>query len=143
MEIEWSEMKWVIGAIILVGAFVGLVAWGSGGGSSGLSAKASHILVNSEAEVDKLLAQFESLKDGSEEQATLFGELAKEHSKCPSGKSLGALGSFGRGMMVPEFDHVVFEEPVGVIHKVKTQFGWHLVLTTFRTEPAVEDKKEL
>jgi parvulin-like peptidyl-prolyl isomerase len=49
--------------------------------------------------------------------------------------------------MVEEFDKVVFEKPVGVVHKVRTQFGWHLVLTTSRSgmpedlDEDVEDMK--
>jgi hypothetical protein len=40
----------------------------------------------------------------------------------------GDLGAFGPGMMVPEFDRVVFNEAVGVVHgPVKTQFGYHLL----------------
>ena len=35
-----------------------------------------------------------------------FAALAKQNSDCPSGKSGGDLGSFGRGQMVPEFDEV-------------------------------------
>lgn len=35
--------------------------------------------------------------------------------------------------MVPEFDAVVFNEQVGVIHgPVETQFGSHLILVTDR-----------
>ncbi|OQS01979.1 PpiC-type peptidyl-prolyl cis-trans isomerase [Thraustotheca clavata] len=141
----WYEMagnlKWVLLSIVVVLALFGFAtSWG--GGSSGVSAKASHILVNTEAEIDDLYNQLSQTADGSPEQFKLFAELAKKHSKCPSGaRGGGALGTFGRGQMVPEFDRVVFEEAVGKIHKVKTQFGWHLVLTTERTEP--EDKKDL
>ena len=40
-----------------------------------------------------------------------FTELAKQHSKCPSGSRGGDLGEFGPGQMVPEFDTV---EPLRV-----------------------------
>ena len=43
-----------------------------------------------------------------------FAELAQEHSKCPSGKKGGSLGSFGPGQMVKEFNDVVFENEVGI-----------------------------
>jgi peptidyl-prolyl cis-trans isomerase C len=37
--------------------------------------------------------------------------------------------------MVPEFDKVVFSAPVGVVQgPVKTQFGYHLLEVTERTE---------
>ena len=64
-----------------------------------------------------------------------FDEMAKEHSSCPSGRSCGDLGSFGKGQMVPEFDKVVFEEEINVVHgPVKTQFGYHLLETTKRQD---------
>jgi peptidyl-prolyl cis-trans isomerase C len=62
-----------------------------------------------------------------------FENAAADHSQCPSGKQGGDLGSFGPGMMVPEFDKVVFNEEVGVVHgPVQTQFGYHLVEITQR-----------
>jgi peptidyl-prolyl cis-trans isomerase C len=62
-----------------------------------------------------------------------FADLAREHSRCPSGKQGGDLGEFGPGQMVPEFDAVVFNEEVGKAHgPVKTQFGYHLVEVTSR-----------
>lgn len=75
----------------------------------------------------------------AEEKASKFGELAREKSACPSGKSAdGDLGEFARGMMVPEFEKVAFEQEVGVISEpVETKFGYHLILTTKKI-PAVE-----
>ena len=62
-----------------------------------------------------------------------FEQAAQNYSQCPSGEEGGDLGTFPRGAMVPEFDKVVFEEEIGVVHgPVKTQFGWHLVETTSR-----------
>ena len=64
-----------------------------------------------------------------------FADLAKAHSKCPSGSEGGELGEFRPGQMVPEFDKVVFSAPVGVVQgPVKTQFGYHLVEVTSRTD---------
>ena len=68
-------------------------------------ATARHILVDSEE-------QCQSLKDEIEGGAD-FAELAKQHSSCPSGQRGGDLGEFGPGMMVPEFDKVVFSADVG------------------------------
>jgi len=84
-------------------------------------AAASHILVKSEKEALDLKQQIENGAD--------FAALAKKHSSCPSGRQGGALGEFGRGDMVPEFDRVVFGDlPVGQVSEpVKTQFGYHLV----------------
>jgi parvulin-like peptidyl-prolyl isomerase len=100
-------------------------------------AHASHILVDTEAEADALNAQ---LSEASNLFLT-FAQLAKEHSKCPSSKKGGDLGTFGRGQMVPEFDRVAFEEEVGVVHKVQTQFGWHLVLISRRLDGTEEPDK--
>jgi peptidyl-prolyl cis-trans isomerase C len=84
-------------------------------------AEARHILVSTEAQALDLKKQIEGGAD--------FGDLAKKHSSCPSGKSGGSLGEFGEGAMVPEFDRVVFGDlPVGhVSAPVKTQFGYHLL----------------
>ena len=84
-------------------------------------AVARHILVPTEKDALDLKDQ---IANGSD-----FGELAKQHSKCPSGAGGGSLGEFGEGDMVPEFDAVVFGDlPVGeVSDPVKTQFGYHLL----------------
>ena len=67
-----------------------------------------------------------------------FAELAKTESACPSRSRGGDLGEFTHGQMVPEFDKVAFELPVGKISEpVKTQFGYHLVLVTKKI-PVVE-----
>ena len=64
-----------------------------------------------------------------------FAELAREHSKCPSGKQGGDLGEFSPGQMVREVDDVVFSANVGQVQgPVKTQFGYHLVEVTSRTD---------
>ena len=58
----------------------------------------------------------QNLKKQIEEQGADFASLAKKHSQCPSGRSGGSLGEFGRGDMVPEFDRVVFGDlPVGAV----------------------------
>jgi peptidyl-prolyl cis-trans isomerase C len=90
-------------------------------------ATARHILVSDEATCEQLKQQ---IAEGAD-----FAALAKEHSSCPSGKQGGALGEFGPGQMVPEFDQVVFNEAVDVVHgPVQTQFGYHLLEVTSRTE---------
>ncbi len=89
-------------------------------------ASARHILVEDEAFCKELI---DKIKNGED-----FGQLAKEHSKCPSGRNGGDLGEFGPGQMVPEFDTVVFNEEVGIPHgPVKTNFGFHIVEITSRS----------
>jgi peptidyl-prolyl cis-trans isomerase C len=90
-------------------------------------AAARHILVGTEAECLDLKQQIENGAD--------FAELASKHSKCPSSRDGGALGTFGPGQMVREFDEVVFSAPVGEVQgPVKTQFGFHLVEVTHRVD---------
>ena len=91
------------------------------------SASARHILVSTEEECSDLKTQIENGAD--------FGELAKEHSQCPSGQSGGDLGEFGPGQMVREFDEVVFSAELNTVQgPVKTQFGYHLLEVTSRSE---------
>lgn len=91
------------------------------------TASARHILVDTEEKCNELKAQIEGGAD--------FAEVAKQHSSCPSGQSGGDLGEFSPGQMVKEFNDVVFGGEVGVIHgPVKTQFGYHLIDITKRTD---------
>lgn len=91
-----------------------------------MRASARHILVETEEQCNDLKTQIEGGAD--------FAELAKQHSKCPSGAQGGDLGEFGQGQMVPEFDKVVFNDEVGVVHgPVQTQFGYHLLEVTNRS----------
>ncbi|MHC4337213.1 MAG: peptidylprolyl isomerase [Planctomycetota bacterium] len=90
-------------------------------------AKARHILVETQEKCEDIKTQIDSGAD--------FAELAKEHSKCPSGASGGDLGEFSSGQMVKEFDDVIFSGDLGKIHgPVQTQFGFHLIEITGRTE---------
>ena len=90
-------------------------------------ASARHILVDTTEECENLKSQIEQGSD--------FADLAASHSNCPSGQNGGALGEFFPGQMVKEFDDVVFNEEVGVVHgPIKTQFGYHLVEITSRTD---------
>lgn len=90
-------------------------------------ATARHILVDTYEQAEGLLREIENGAD--------FAALAEEHSKCPSSSSGGDLGEFGPGQMVPEFDHVVFHDTLGVVHgPVQTKFGYHLIEVTSRTD---------
>ncbi|WP_298438020.1 peptidylprolyl isomerase [uncultured Jannaschia sp.] len=81
---------------------------------------ASHILVETEAEAQALVAELEGGAD--------FAELAREHSTGPSGPNGGELGWFGLGMMVPEFETAVVDLAPGDLGgPVQTSFGWHVI----------------
>ncbi len=85
--------------------------------------RASHILVKTEEEANKLYDEIINGRD--------FAEVAEEVSLCPSGQNGGDLGFFGRGMMVKPFEDAAFALQKGEISKpVETQFGWHLILLT-------------
>ena len=112
-------MKFTLALLILGCAMIGAEA---------KSAEASHILVKDESKCKELM---ESIKGGS----VAFADAAKEHSTCPSGKSGGSLGEFGPGQMVPEFDEVIWSAPLNEVQGcTKTQFGYHLILVTKRTD---------
>ena len=98
---------------------------------------ASHILVATEEEAQNLIDQ---LNDGAD-----FVALAQEFSTGPSGPNGGALGWFGTGMMVPEFETAVAGLEAGEISApVQTQFGWHVVKlneSRISAPPALEDMR--
>ena len=90
------------------------------------TASARHILVDTEQECLDLKQQ---ILDGAD-----FADIAAQHSKCPSGRKGGELGSFGPGQMVKEFDDAVFNGAVNELQgPVKTQFGYHLLEVTERS----------
>lgn len=85
------------------------------------SVNASHILVDTEEEASKILAD---IKSG----AVSFEDAAKKSSKCPSSQNGGNLGDFTKGQMVPEFDEACFNMNEGELKgPVKTQFGFHII----------------
>ena len=84
------------------------------------SATARHILVASEDECLKLMAEIRAGAD--------FATVAMAQSQCPSRTKGGHLGTFSQGMMVAPFDRAVFDGEIGtLIGPVKTEFGYHLI----------------
>eukprot|EP00761_Pharyngomonas_kirbyi_P005214 gb/GECH01005219.1/.p1 GENE.gb/GECH01005219.1/~~gb/GECH01005219.1/.p1 ORF type:complete len:146 (+),score=37.74 gb/GECH01005219.1/:1-438(+) len=58
-----------------------------------------------------------------------FGKLAQEHSECSTARRGGDLGWFPRGKMVPEFQKVAFDTPVGEVSDFfRTENGYHIFL---------------
>jgi peptidyl-prolyl cis-trans isomerase C len=95
-------------------------------------ASASHILIKGGAEAANKL---EDLKVEIGDSLAAFSKAAADYSECPSSKDGGSLGSFGPGRMVKEFDTVVFNDAIGVVHgPIKTQFGYHLIYIKSRSE---------
>ena len=90
-------------------------------------AAARHILVATKEACEALKVKIEAGAD--------FAACARENSKCPSGRDGGSLGEFSPGQMVKQFATVVFTGEVGkVLGPVQTQFGYHLIEVTKRTE---------
>ncbi len=92
-------------------------------------ALARHILVASVEAGEDLKSLIEGGAD--------FTQLAKSQSQCPSGKQGVALGEFSYGDMVREFDELVFNGDLGKVHgPIQTDFGYHLIEITSRTDKA-------
>lgn len=90
--------------------------------------KASHILVKTEEEANKVIAELKAGKD--------FAELAKTYSTDESNKNNGGdLGYFDKARMVAPFAEAAFSMEVGTFSQapVKTEFGYHVI--------KLEDKK--
>jgi peptidyl-prolyl cis-trans isomerase C len=101
--------------------------------------KARHILVKTEAEAKKLIAELEKGAD--------FIALAKKHSIDPMGAEGGDLGWFTADRMVAPFSEAVVALENGKFTKqpVQTQFGWHVILredSRALTPPPLDAVKE-
>ncbi|MES2417305.1 MAG: peptidylprolyl isomerase [Bacteroidota bacterium] len=92
------------------------------------SVKASHILIDplkvgGEAPALKLADSLKTLV----QNGANFATLAKIYSVDGSKDSGGELGTFARGVMVPEFENASFDGKTGDYKIVKSQFGVHLI----------------
>jgi peptidyl-prolyl cis-trans isomerase C len=93
--------------------------------------RASHILVETEAEGVEILKDLENGAD--------FAELARERSTGPTGPRGGDLGYFTADAMVEPFATAAFSLEIGAVgpDPVKTQFGWHVIkVVDKRRQPA-------
>ncbi|MFC5682565.1 peptidylprolyl isomerase [Flavobacterium sp. MAHUQ-51] len=106
----------------------------------GVNAKASHILISYEgaqvpnqrekrtkeeakAKAEEVLAQVNANPEG-------FMMLAFQYSDDSSAQQGGDLGYFGPGQMVKPFSDFVFNNGIGKIGLVETQFGFHIIKVT-------------
>lgn len=90
---------------------------------TGTEYKARHILVKTEDEAKKLIAQLDKGGD--------FAALANKHSlDAKESQNGGDLGWFVAGQMVAPFSDAVTKLEKGKYTKtpVQTQFGWHVIL---------------
>lgn len=117
-------------------------------------AKGSHILIRFKGSSvplkagEKDLTDAEALAKAEDIRKQImagadFATLAKAESDDPgSGAKGGELGTFRHGQMVAPFDQAAFALPVGQVSEpVKTQFGYHLIKITARTEKTFDEAK--
>ncbi|HMI08204.1 MAG TPA: peptidylprolyl isomerase, partial [Flavobacterium sp.] len=110
------------------------------GRKAGANAKASHILISYEgtqvpnkkekrtkeqakAKAEMLLAQVKA-------NPSSFLMLALTNSDDSSAQQGGDLGYFSQGQMVKPFNDFVFNNPIGTIGLVETDFGFHIINVT-------------
>lgn len=90
---------------------------------------AAHILVATE---DAAQLIYEELVDGDGDFASAAEEQSTDSQTAPNG---GDLGWFPRGVMVEEFEEVVFDlEPEEISEPFQTEFGWHIATILERDE---------
>jgi foldase protein PrsA len=109
-----------------------------------LQVDASHILVTEAELADEIKGKIAAGED--------FAELAKQYSvDTGSAQTGGALGLFGRGTMVEEFEQAAFALKAGEVSEViQSQFGYHIIkvhdvqtLNTLKANGASEQEIEI
>lgn len=93
------------------------------------SVKASHILLNPAMEggMENAKAKADSIK-GLIQKGDSFAALAIQFSADEGSKiEGGALGTFGRGRMVPAFENAAFDARKGDVVVATSQFGIHII----------------
>ncbi len=109
------------------------------------SVKASHILITYEG-ATRANPEIKRTKEEAEEEAnrllaeakkddTDFPGLARDNSDGPSAPRGGDLGYFQEGIMADAFNDFCFQNPVGTIGLVETEFGFHVI--------KVDDKEDV
>jgi peptidyl-prolyl cis-trans isomerase C len=107
---------------------------------TGTEYKARHILVKTEDEAKKIIAELDKGGD--------FAKLANKHSiDAKESQNGGDLGWFGADQMVKPFSEAVAKLEKGKYTKapVQTQFGWHVILredSRAQTPPPLEAVKD-
>lgn len=104
---------------------------------------ASHILLMTQGK-DENQVKAEIEKIAKEANPKNFATLANKFTEDPSGKNNGgALGFFGKGAMVPEFEQVAFSQAIGTVSApVKTSYGYHLIYVKAKKAPVLAELKD-
>ncbi|WP_284652789.1 peptidylprolyl isomerase [Flavobacterium terrisoli] len=110
------------------------------GRKAGAKAKASHILISWEGTQvpnkkekrtkEQAKAKAEGLLAQALANPSMFMILAMSNSDDSSAQQGGDLGYFGPGQMVKPFNDFVFNNPIGKIGLVETEFGYHVINVT-------------
>src|SRR5690606_19035967 len=110
------------------------------------SVKSSHILIAYEGalranpEIKRTKEEAEKIAKEllaeAKKKETVFVELARDKSDDTQSAALGGdLGYFQQGRLAKEFNTYIFNNPVGSIGLVETDFGFHIV--------RVDDKQDV
>ncbi|MFM2213699.1 MAG: Chaperone SurA [Bacteroidota bacterium] len=110
------------------------------GRKAGAKAKASHILISWEGTKvpnkkekrtkEQAKAKAEGLLAQAKANPAMFQILAMSNSDDSSAQQGGDLGFFGPGQMVKPFNDFVFNNKIGTIGIVETEFGYHIINVT-------------
>lgn len=110
------------------------------GKKAGSNAKASHILISYEGTQvpnkkekrtkEEAKAKAEALLTQVKANPGMFLMLALTNSDDSSAQQGGDLGYFSQGQMVKPFNDFVFNNPIGTIGLVETDFGFHIINVT-------------
>ena len=110
------------------------------GRKSGAKAKASHILISWEGTQlpnkkekrtkEQAKAKAESILAQALANPASFAMLALTSSDDSSAQQGGDLGFFGQNQMVKPFNDFVFNNPIGRIGLVESEFGYHVINVT-------------
>ncbi|WP_291128295.1 peptidylprolyl isomerase [Flavobacterium sp. UBA7682] len=110
------------------------------GRKAGAKSKASHILISWEGTQvpnkkekrtkEEAKAKAEGLLAQALANPSMFMILAMSNSDDSSAQQGGDLGYFAPGAMVKPFNDFVFNNPVGKIGLVETEFGYHIISVT-------------
>ena len=111
------------------------------GRKTGAKAKASHILISWEGADSRVTKKEKRTKEQAKAKAesllaqalanpSSFFILALTNSDDSSAQQGGDLGFFGPGQMVKPFNDFAFNNPVGKIGLVESEFGFHVINVT-------------
>lgn len=110
------------------------------GRKAGAKVKASHILISWEGTrvpnkkekrtKEQAKAKAEGLLAQAQANPGMFMILAMSNSDDSSAQQGGDLGFFGPGQMVKPFNDFAFNNPIGKIGLVETEFGYHIIQVT-------------